>query len=49
MSGTVKIWDTTQAEHLTKSEIKVFSGPVKDIAWDSESKRIIAVGQGKEK
>ncbi len=27
----------------------MFSGRVSDIAWDSESKRVIAVGEGKDK
>eukprot|EP00160_Parvularia_atlantis_P006594 Unigene1576_Nuclearia_a/m.4892 Unigene1576_Nuclearia_a/g.4892 ORF Unigene1576_Nuclearia_a/g.4892 Unigene1576_Nuclearia_a/m.4892 type:complete len:601 (-) Unigene1576_Nuclearia_a:89-1891(-) len=47
-AGNVRIWDTTQAEHLLKTEVKVISGEIKDLAWDSESKRIIAVGQGQE-
>lgn len=47
--GNVKIWDMTQEEHLVKTETKVFSGKVADIGWDSESKRIIAVGEGKDK
>ena len=29
--------------------MKVISGRITDIAWDSESKRIIAVGDGREK
>ncbi len=45
----MKVWDTTQEEHLVKTETKVFSGRVSDIAWDSESKRLIAVGEGKDK
>lgn len=47
--GNVRIWDTTQKEHPLKLEIKVIAGEIKDIAWDSESKRIIAVGNGQEK
>lgn len=34
---------------ITKSEFAIISGPIKDIAWDGESKRIIAVGDGKER
>ena len=34
---------------LDRRETKVFSGKVNDIVWDGESKRIIAVGEGKEK
>lgn len=32
-----------------KNEIRPVSGKVRDIAWDSESKRLIAVGDGKER
>jgi WD repeat-containing protein 1 (actin-interacting protein 1) len=32
-----------------KSETKVLSGRINDIAWDGESQRIIAVGDGKER
>ena len=34
---------------VTKGEFHIISGPIKDIAWDGESKRIIAVGDGKER
>lgn len=47
--GNVRIWDTTQKEHPLKIEVKVIAGEIKDIAWDSESKRLIAVGNGQEK
>ncbi|KAJ1955573.1 WD40 repeat-like protein [Dispira parvispora] len=47
--GTVRIWDATQDEHLLKKEVPVVSGPVHDIAWDAESKRIMAVGEGKDR
>ncbi|KAI9026645.1 WD40-repeat-containing domain protein [Phycomyces nitens] len=49
ISGSVRIWDTVNEEHLLKNEIKPISGKISDIAWDSESKRIIAVGEGKER
>jgi WD40 repeat protein len=32
-----------------KGEYKVLSGKVNDLAWDGESKRIVAVGDGREK
>ncbi|XP_045189751.1 WD repeat-containing protein 1-like [Mercenaria mercenaria] len=47
-SGKVLIWDTTQAEHLVKYEYPVLGGTIKDIAWDSESKRLAIVGEGRE-
>lgn len=46
--GNVRIWDTLGEENILKSELPVFAGKVNDIAWDFESKRIIAVGEGKE-
>ncbi|KAJ3172014.1 hypothetical protein HDU88_006826 [Geranomyces variabilis] len=47
--GNVRIWDTVGGENILKTETKVFSGKVNDLAWDFESKRIIAVGEGKDK
>lgn len=35
-------------EHILKNEIRPISGKISDIAWDSESKRLIGVGEGKE-
>jgi len=49
VSGTVRIWDTTQKEHILKIELKPISGPILDLQWSDDSKRIIAVGEGKEK
>ncbi|ABN65618.2 actin interacting protein 1 [Scheffersomyces stipitis CBS 6054] len=58
-SGALKIWDssvigedsnTISFEQPTiKSEFQILSGPIKSIAWDSDSSRVIAVGQGKDK
>ncbi|RHZ52609.1 hypothetical protein Glove_460g59 [Diversispora epigaea] len=47
--GNVRIWDTTQAEHILKNEVKVIAGRINDIDWDSENKRLIAVGEGRER
>ncbi|KDQ07334.1 hypothetical protein BOTBODRAFT_38865 [Botryobasidium botryosum FD-172 SS1] len=47
--GNVRIWDTVGDEQILKSEFKVFAGKINDLAWDGESKRIIAVGSGREK
>jgi WD40 repeat protein len=49
ISGTVRIWDTTQKEHILKLELKVISGPILDLQWSDDSKRIVAVGEGKER
>eukprot|EP00002_Diphylleia_rotans_P007623 TRINITY_DN17282_c0_g1_i1.p1 TRINITY_DN17282_c0_g1~~TRINITY_DN17282_c0_g1_i1.p1 ORF type:complete len:608 (+),score=126.31 TRINITY_DN17282_c0_g1_i1:71-1894(+) len=47
--GNVRIWDTTQAEHILKFQCKPIAGPISDIAWSPDSQRIIAVGEGREK
>lgn len=48
-SGKVRIWDTTQKEHLLKYEYTPISGKIKDIAWTEDSKRMAVVGDGREK
>lgn len=48
-SGKVRIWDTTQKEHILKYEYTPFAGTVKDIAWSEDSKRIAVVGEGRGK
>nr|P90587.1 RecName: Full=66 kDa stress protein; AltName: Full=p66 [Physarum polycephalum]AAC26321.1 66-kDa stress protein p66 [Physarum polycephalum] len=49
LSGTLRIWDTTQLEHPLKIELKVLSGPIADIAWSADSQRLVVVGDGKER
>lgn len=49
VSGKVRIWDTTQKEHILKNEYQPFAGTVKDLAWSADSQRIVAVGEGREK
>ena len=49
VQGNVKIWDATQTEHILKTETKSITGKINDLAWDFESKRVIAVGDGKDK
>ncbi|KAH7913317.1 WD40-repeat-containing domain protein [Hygrophoropsis aurantiaca] len=48
-SGTVKVWDIVGEDQVIKGDYKVISGRINDVAWDGESKRIIAVGEGREK
>ncbi|KAI0251084.1 WD40 repeat-like protein [Lactifluus subvellereus] len=48
-SGTVRVWDTVGEDQTLKGEFKVISGKINDLEWDGESKRIIAVGDGKDK
>lgn len=47
-SGNVLIWDCSQPEMIVKSEFKILSNRINDLAWDADSKRIIAVGNGSE-
>ncbi|KAJ3104909.1 hypothetical protein HDU97_008767 [Phlyctochytrium planicorne] len=47
--GNIRIWDTTQAENILKTETRALSGRVNDLSWDFESKRLIAVGEGKDR
>lgn len=47
--GKIRIWDTTQKEHLLKNEFQPFAGIVKDLAWSADSQRIVAVGEGRER
>ncbi|KAJ7468007.1 WD40-repeat-containing domain protein [Mycena latifolia] len=47
--GTVRVWDTVGEDQVLKGEYRVFAGRINDLEWDGESKRIIAVGDGREK
>eukprot|EP00054_Salpingoeca_dolichothecata_P016768 m.98917 g.98917 ORF g.98917 m.98917 type:complete len:613 (-) comp22138_c0_seq1:57-1895(-) len=47
-SGVVRIWDTTQEEHMLKYEYRPLSGAIKDIAWSPDSKRIVVGGEGRD-
>ncbi|KAK0404525.1 hypothetical protein QR680_017490 [Steinernema hermaphroditum] len=48
-SGKVRIWDTTQETHILKAEYPVIAGPIRDIAWSDDSKRLAVVGEAREK
>ncbi|KAF2160618.1 hypothetical protein M409DRAFT_59871 [Zasmidium cellare ATCC 36951] len=48
VSGSVRVWDAMGAEN-TKGEYHIIAGRINDIAWDGDSQRIIAVGDGKER
>lgn len=47
-SGAVRVWDLVSSELITKLETRPFAGTINDLTWDGESKRLIAVGDGKE-
>ena len=44
----VRVWDAVEAVN-TKGEYGIISGRINDIAWDGDSQRIIAVGDGRER
>ncbi|KAG9245164.1 WD repeat-containing protein-like protein 1 [Calycina marina] len=46
-SGIVKVWDAVEGVN-TKGTYPIISGRINDIAWDGDSQRIIAVGDGRE-
>jgi WD repeat-containing protein 1 (actin-interacting protein 1) len=48
VSGSVRVWDAQGAEN-TKGDYHIIAGRINDIAWDGDSQRIIAVGDGKER
>ncbi|KAF3939390.1 Beta-TrCP [Dactylella cylindrospora] len=48
-SGMVRVWDCVGEDLNTKGEFAIINGRINDIAWDGESKRIISVGDGKER
>ncbi len=48
-AGNVKVWDTLGSDHTVKLETRSLAGKINDVAWDGESKRLIAVGDGKDK
>lgn len=47
IAGNVRVWDIVGEENVLKIEKKVFAGSIKDLAWDAESTRIGAVGDGR--
>ncbi|KAK5115164.1 hypothetical protein LTR85_009922 [Meristemomyces frigidus] len=48
VTGSVRVWDALGAEN-TKGDYHIIAGRINDIAWDGDSQRIIAVGDGKER
>ena len=48
--GVVRVWDCSpNGSGATKGEYAIISGAIRDIAWDGDSQRIIAVGDGKQR
>ncbi|KAI9875457.1 MAG: WD40 repeat-like protein [Pleopsidium flavum] len=48
VSGSVRVWDCV-GEGSTKGDYHIIGGRINDLAWDGDSQRIIAVGNGKER
>ncbi|KAI9808725.1 MAG: hypothetical protein M1825_003877 [Sarcosagium campestre] len=48
VSGSVRVWDCV-GEGGTRGDYHIINGRINDIAWDGDSQRIIAVGDGKER
>lgn len=44
--GKLRVWAYDHEEHLPKLDIQLLAGPIKDISWDYEGKRIVVVGDG---
>lgn len=38
--GKLRVWSYDNEEHLCKLDLNVLTGPVRDIGWDFESKRV---------
>lgn len=47
-SGQVRVWDAISAQ-TTKGEYSIISGRIADVAWDGDSQRVIAVGDGRDR
>ncbi|KAL4896290.1 WD40 repeat-like protein [Aspergillus ambiguus] len=48
VTGLVRVWDCV-GEGITKGEYSIINGRINDLAWDGDSQRIIAVGNGKQR
>lgn len=46
-SGKIRIWDTVNKEHILKYEYQPFAGPVRDLCWSPDSKRLAIGGEGR--
>ena len=50
IGGTeVRIWDIAGTDQILKLAVRPLGGRVNDLSWDGESKRLIAVGDGRER
>lgn len=44
--GRLRVWAYDHEEHLPRLDVQLLAGPVRDVCWDSEGKRIVATGDG---
>ncbi|CAL5874925.1 uncharacterized protein PFLUO_LOCUS9227 [Penicillium psychrofluorescens] len=48
VAGLVRVWDCV-GDGILKGEYSIINGRINDLAWDGDSQRIIAVGDGKQR
>ncbi|KAK5987115.1 putative WD repeat-containing protein C9G1.05 [Cladobotryum mycophilum] len=46
-AGILRVWEPETVD-TTRGEYNIISGPLHDIAWDGDSQRLIAVGNGRQ-
>jgi len=44
--GRLRIWSYDNSEHLCRLDVTTLAGPIRDVSWDADSKRIVVIGQG---
>jgi len=43
--GKLRVWSYDNDEHLPKLTLQALNGPIRDLDWDFESKRLVIVGE----
>lgn len=46
--GRLRIWDTTNKEHILKTEYQPLGGAIKDISWSPDNQRMVVAGEGRD-
>ena len=44
--GRLRIWSYDHDEHLPRLDVQALAGPIRDVCWDHESKRVAVCGDG---
>ncbi|KAF4125793.1 WD40 repeat [Geosmithia morbida] len=47
-SGILHVWEPDNIDSTSRKEYQIIAGRLNDVAWDGESQRVIAVGDGRE-